>query len=320
MEEKGKYVIDEEVEGALEMLGKGYEDLAIEIEQPRKVTERRNGKLVETDRPAFVKIFTHFKAEMKEIDADALKVWLFIALSVNRFSGEAHPGLRAISEGVGMAVGTVRDAVERLENKYELLQVHREEGKSNKYYPADYVSANRGGVSPDDTVPETVSKTDGTVSNQYRKSAQPEEPEEPDTPKKRSVQFSDPLWDLLLHGKKVELTPEMEAVLRIRKTWERIMKDAPDWERWGTFDKWLLAQEKDGRTVEKFCTHFMSDEFRAKTVGMYSPNGKRDGTFSFKRMYPQAFPARTSAPEPPQQKTELEQFLENEERRKHGNR
>lgn len=179
MEDQPNYVTD-----AMSMLGSGYENPAIEIEAPRTVTERRDGKLVEADRPAFVKIYTNFKGELKNIDPDALKVWLFIALSVNRYSGEAHPGLRAISEGVGLAVNTVRAAVGRLDAEYRLLQVQKEDGKSNKYYPSDYVSASKDTVSRHDTVIETVSKNNGavskideTVSNQYRKSAQPEEPE-----------------------------------------------------------------------------------------------------------------------------------------------
>jgi hypothetical protein len=183
-EQKGQYATETEdsLNNARAMMG--WDGPTVEIESPSTVTERRGGKLVEADRPAFVKIYTNFKAEMKDIDSDALKVWLFIALSVNRFSGEAHPGLRAISESVGLAVNTVRAAVERLENDYNLLQVHREDGKSNKYYPADYVSANKDGVSQRDTVPgtvsessRTVSNSSGTVSSQYRKSAQPEEQE-----------------------------------------------------------------------------------------------------------------------------------------------
>lgn len=163
----------------------GWDGPAVEIEAPQTVSERRGGKWIESDRPAFVKIYTSFKQEMKDIDPDALKVWLFIALSVNRYSGEAHPGLRAISDGVGMAVNTVRAAVERLEMDYKLLQVEKEEGKTNKYFPVDYVSAVRETVSPRDTVQNgtvsnssgTVSKMEGTVSTQYRKSAQPEEPD-----------------------------------------------------------------------------------------------------------------------------------------------
>lgn len=178
------------------MLGKGYENLSLEIEAPRTVTERRDGKLIEVDRPAFVKIYTNFKAEMKNIDSDALKVWLFIALSVNRFSGEAHPGLRAISDGVGLAVNTVRAAIERLDTEYNLLTVEKEGGKSNKYYPTDYVSANRDTVSPRDTPPQTVSNSEltvskniRTVSTQYRKSAQPEEPDFKPEGEKRPPSF-----------------------------------------------------------------------------------------------------------------------------------
>lgn len=165
MESKADYITQDEVQEALEMLGKGYDHPSIEIEQPREVVERRDGKLVETERPAFVKIYTSFKAEMKDLDEIALKVWLYIALSVNRFTNEAHPGLRTIAEDTGFAVNTVRAAIERLETQYNLLTVERGERKYNRYFPVDYVSARRTDpVSPADTDGKTVSPEDTTVS------------------------------------------------------------------------------------------------------------------------------------------------------------
>lgn len=163
------------------MLGAGYEHPSVEIEAPRRVMERRNGKLEEVERPAFVKMFTNFKAELKDIDEVALKVWLYIALSVNRKTGTAWPGLRKIAKDTGFAVNTVRDAVERLENKYGLLSVERNGTKSTIYEPlGGFVSANKA-VSADDTVSETVSEKDETVSVESKtvsarreKNAQPE--------------------------------------------------------------------------------------------------------------------------------------------------
>lgn len=170
---------------AMDMLGKGYEP-TIEIEAPRTVTERRGGKLVESARPAFVKIYTDFKQELKDIKGDDLKVWLYLALSVNRYTGDARPGLRKIHEDTGLAVNTVQACLERLEEK-NLLDIEKADGKGNVYRPSDYVSANKSTVSNLDTVPPTVSnsaltvsKKGGTVSNQYRKTAQPENQREPD--------------------------------------------------------------------------------------------------------------------------------------------
>jgi len=184
-ETKGKYNVQAETKEALEMFGKGYEP-AIEIESARTVTERRNGKLIETERAAFVKIYTTFKDELKTIEGEDLKVWLYLALSVNRFTGDARPGLRKIAEDTGMAVNTARAAIDRLESK-DLLDVIRNDGIQNCYRPSDYVSVKKETVSKTDTPAGAVSKTDTTVSknrravsNQYRKSAQLEELEEPE--------------------------------------------------------------------------------------------------------------------------------------------
>lgn len=148
-EEKKDYITE-----ALDLL----HGTTLEISSPEKVIERRDGKLVEVERSAFVKIFTSFKRELKTISGDELKVWLYLALSINRFSKTANPGLRKIAEDTGLAVNTVRGIVERLEMS-QLLDVEKADGKGNQYRPADYAS-----VSKFDTVPPTVSKNDETVS------------------------------------------------------------------------------------------------------------------------------------------------------------
>ena len=92
-----KPIYDAEAVEAMEMLGKGYDHPAVEIEQERTVIQRRAGKLESIDRPAFVKISTAFKQELATISGDALKVWLFISLSINRHTNKANPGLRTIA-------------------------------------------------------------------------------------------------------------------------------------------------------------------------------------------------------------------------------
>lgn len=131
---------------------------SLEIESPRIVTERRNGRLVDVEKSAFVKIYTSFKGELKDMDGNDLKVWMFIALSVNRNTKDARPGLRKIANETGLAVNTVQGCLERLE-KQGLLDVERREGTSNIYHPADYAS-----VSKFDTPSGTVSKKGSTVS------------------------------------------------------------------------------------------------------------------------------------------------------------
>ena len=172
---KGEY--NTEAEEALQMSGKGYE-LSIEIESPRQVTQRRGGKLIETESAAFVKIYTSFKQELKTLEGGDLKVWIYLALSINRYTKDARPGLRKIAEDLGMAVNTVRASVERLEYK-NLLDVEQEDGKGNIYHPADYASVSKSDTpKPQQTVSKsagTVSKNHGTVSASRRDFAQLEE-------------------------------------------------------------------------------------------------------------------------------------------------
>jgi hypothetical protein len=148
------------------MMGTGYNHPSVEIEQERTVIQRRAGKLESIDKPAFIKLSTAFKQELPNISGDALKVWIFISLSINRKSGKANPGLRTISAGVKLAINTVQKCLVELEN-LQLLTVDRETARYNIYESPDYVSANRSEpiVSNGDTPPQTVSNFAQTVSN-----------------------------------------------------------------------------------------------------------------------------------------------------------
>jgi len=146
------------VEDAVEMLGKGYEP-SIEIEAPRQVTERHGNKLIEVERTAFVKLYTSFKAELKDMKGDDLKVWIYLALSINRYTKDARPGLRKIAEDTSISINTVRGIIDRLENS-GLLDIEKADGRRNYYRPADYAS-----VSKTDTVRETVLNESETVLN-----------------------------------------------------------------------------------------------------------------------------------------------------------
>lgn len=253
MEQQGDYITD-----AMEMLGKGYEP-SIEIEAPQTVTQRRGGKLVETNRSAFVKIYTSFKEELKDIDGDDLKVWLYLALSVNRHTNDARPGLRKIAEDTGMAVNTVRAAIERLEAK-SLLDVEKADGKQSIYHPSDYVSARRETVSRIDTVAETVSnpdttvsKNDGTVSTQYRKTAQPEEPE----------LTKDIISDLSIENQiflgKINITHSKAD--EIKNALRRYFKLTPRWS--SKFDKewlqWALSENMTADQIQAAAKKWGSD-------------------------------------------------------------
>jgi DNA replication protein DnaD len=122
-------------------------------------------------------LFTSFKQELKDLDGDALKVWIYLVLSINRYTKDARPGLRRISDDTGMAINTVRSKLDILET-HGLLGIEKGQGVQSKYRPADYASVSKFDTPTVSKKSEGVSKNDATVSTTRRESAQLEELEE----------------------------------------------------------------------------------------------------------------------------------------------
>ncbi len=150
----------QEIADAMEMMGKGYEP-SLEIHPQQTVIKRHKGEMQEEVIPAFVKISTSFKSEIKTMSGMAMKVWIYLALSINRNTEQAHPGIRNIADNCGIAKTTTVEAVKELE-KLGLLQVNREDRKYNIYEIPEYVSANT--VSKNGTDHKSVSIKSETVS------------------------------------------------------------------------------------------------------------------------------------------------------------
>jgi hypothetical protein len=218
---------------------------SLEIEEPRNVVERRGGKLVEVEREAFIKLYTSFKKELKEMEGNDLKVWVFIALSVNRITKNANPGLREIAEKTGLAVNTVRSCVERLDEK-GLLNVEGAQGKGNVYRPADYVSVSKNDTAGVSKNGVTVSKSEPTVSTPLLQTAQLEELEL--TRKPLSIEnsiFADQ-----------PVTEEMVEMARVRHDAPRMFEKAlgfskplPWWsnKEWTVFSEWVCERHTEDR-------------------------------------------------------------------------
>ena len=134
---------------------------SVTIEPPRKTLERHDGTYFdEVKHPAWIKFSTAFKREMKDIKPNALKVWIFISLSVD-YNGVAYPGIRTIADNIGVSHQTVITAIEELE-KIGLLSVTRGLKKHNFYHVSDdFVTIGTG--------KEPVQKFDssGTMSQIY---------------------------------------------------------------------------------------------------------------------------------------------------------
>lgn len=269
-ESKQDYVTE-----AIELL---HGEPSVEIARPHKAIIRKDGELQEVERAAFVKLSTSFKAELKEISGDALKVWLFISLSINRRTEQAHPGLRTIAEAVGLAVNTVRKAVDELE-KAKLLTVNKGLARYNIYEVPEYVSANKAEptVSNGDTVQETVSNRDTTVSN----SGETVSPSVIlNQRNQRNQKRGDLLDGVLFYGKQAvenkadkieELIQEMERGLRVNITRTPANQSAA---------KRIM---NDGRPFGEWLTWCIADEWRAAHLYLYADLEK------VWRDYPQAF-------------------------------
>ncbi len=135
----------------------------LEIHPQSTVIKRRGWEMVEEVVPAFVKISTAFKSELKEIDGSALKIWIYLALSINRNTEEAHPGVRTIAAACDLAQNTVTAAIMKLEGR-GLLTVNRADKKYNIYRIPDFVSANSKSASKNEAVQQTASISGQTAS------------------------------------------------------------------------------------------------------------------------------------------------------------
>jgi len=265
MEEQAEYKTG--IQDAMEMLGAGYEQPAIEIAPAHTVLERRGKEFQEVEKPAFVKISTGFKAEMKSIDEVALKVWLYISLCVNRYSGRANPGLRTIATECSLAVNTVRSAIERLEGEYNLLTVDRESKRYNIYEPLAFVSANRTdpGVSANDTPGETVSIEDKTVSIEGQSvSARVILNQRNQKNKNKKGDLVDGLLHFSKEAKKQDKGNVQDCQDRAERELRRLQFNllgtrGPDRDR---FIRFLQAEEKKfGRTIEAWVEWCFRDGF-----------------------------------------------------------
>jgi DnaD/phage-associated family protein len=153
---------DDGIQETIQLPGEGYQ-APLEIHPQTTVIRRRGWEMVEEVVPAFVKISTAFKSELKDIDGTALKVWIFLALSINRNTEEAHPGVRTISAACDLAQNTVTAAIKKLEGR-GLLTVNREDKKYNIYRIPEFVSANSKSASKNEAIQQTASIDEQTAS------------------------------------------------------------------------------------------------------------------------------------------------------------
>jgi len=147
----------------LKIPGNTYDHPSLEVHPPAVVIRRRGFENFEEVVPAFVKISTAFKEELQDIDGVALKVWIFLALSINRNTEQAHPGIRTIAQACGIGQNTAIAAIHELE-QHQLLVVNREDRKYNIYEIPAYASANARTASKMEADDRTASEDLQTAS------------------------------------------------------------------------------------------------------------------------------------------------------------
>lgn len=289
-EERPDYVSD-----ALEMIGEGYDHPSIEIHPETTVIRRRGKKLVEEKVPSQVHISTSFKAELATIEAPALKVWLYIALSLNRITEEAFPGLATIAKGCNLSENTVVKYIRELESG-GLLSVHRNNRKVNIYTVPEYAFAKLQTTSNfavgDETTSigeQTTSDSDQTTSNCGQTTS----------PRVRSnhinhINQKEPLREkpvikgidaAIYSGREVteediELTSGGEVERTLLALDAGLRMNCPRNPEWQSLARWIIKQGN----LDRWISWYMSDDFRRKGAGYLKPS-------RIKQMWPQAFDA-----------------------------
>lgn len=311
-------VSPEESQEAMDMLGVGYDQPTVVIEPPRKTQERkRGGEFTEKNNPAWIKFSTAFKLELPEIDGNALKVWIFIALSVD-YKGEAFPGIQTIAKAIKLSHTTVIAHIHSLE-ALGLLTVRRGERRVNIYQIADdYVKIGVGEPvkkleSSDPNSKETVlnSKENPPTSKAGLNPTRVNKNEQEKSTASISIDLeqSDISWSLA--GGKPVTQKQLDRAREIDDFENMIDKQFARFPlKWagfrGTeqdgFRAFLKHPDQAGQPLEQFVDWWMQDEWR-----MSRPPANLNKIMT---MYPQAFADTKPAVKYNHAQTDLEKTIE----------
>lgn len=288
-EEPGTYRTD--ADDALEMLGKGYHDgPSTVIEPPRKTLRRKKGEdFEEHESPAWIKFSTAFKDELPDIGGNALKVWIYIALSVN-YRGEAFPGIMTIAKGIGLSHPTVLDAIRDLE-ALQILTVRRGEKRHNIYAISDdYVAIGKG------QSVKKVAWSEGDDSTDHERKSSNHETRVSSNKKEQEgnkslatiPENSDPAW--LLKG---GVSSEEIAALTEKATREKAAAEL--WEREMGYNPLSWWDDRKLTTLLRFLVDCSPDEIHAfadwckRPFSSFSPAKARQHPELVRELWPQAF-------------------------------
>lgn len=131
-EQQENYVTQDEVQEALDMLGKGYE-APYEIHLPSRVVSEGDEGQQEYQTGVWIKITASFRNKhLKKLKGSRLGVWLCIALHINE-KNDSHPSIETICQETGYSNREVINCVRELE-KDGYLTVIRGQERYNIYH------------------------------------------------------------------------------------------------------------------------------------------------------------------------------------------
>jgi len=260
------------------------------IEPPRQTLERNDGfQLDEIKHPAWIKFSTAFKKEMKAIKPNALRIWIYIALSVD-YNGIAFPGIKTIATALDISHQTVLTAINELE-LLGLLTVTRGTKRYNIYHVSDDFIAIGKDKKP-------VQKLDSSNFNTpMSQNDSPDESSQLDSNKKEQdinknnnspkKEKKGDLVDGFLFYQKQRLDQKIDAMEDILDSLEvGLHRNIPRTGAWQDLAKWIMRQGN----LEEWMDWYMSDDFRRINSWRITPE-------QVKNSWPQA-PKKYVHPEP----------------------
>lgn len=134
-EEQSKYVTQSDVDDALEMIGKGYDDQqpAAIIESPRMVKALSDKGLVEYQAWGWVKTSAKFIGHIKKLKGAKLAIWQTVALSID-VTGTCPLSVNEIADLSGYSRSETIESLKELD-EMGYLSTQKQVGRKSIYKP-----------------------------------------------------------------------------------------------------------------------------------------------------------------------------------------
>lgn len=266
-EEQSEYVTEQEVDEALEMLGKGY-DNAAEIHPPKTIKVLRDSGLEEIKVWGWVKTSTQFIYHIKKLKGAKLAIWQVIALSIDE-DGNCTLPIRSIVKLSGYSRSEVMESINEL-GEMGYLSVVRQSGKKSIYEPS-FAARGEGDPSRKTTGPVQYLTDPSSLSREKSspsiKELNKESLKEGGEPAKPKPPKASDFPELVLFREVVRHWPkpvQWESIIEsVQKINSRLFRPAtvddlaPFWKAWGVVSGnewslvWLVEWAVNGKIPQK---------------------------------------------------------------------